>query len=102
MACNGFLFWLTSGSLNEMIRYTPSTVFDPATMDVETIDGAPVDDQASEGIIVEHCLHVAILAYTMTGAVRGLRICSMSFGLWAGRAAWAGAVCRGEGEQGQL
>jgi hypothetical protein len=48
----------------ELIRYAPSTIFDPATMDVETIDGAPVDAQAGEGYRVEHCLHVAILAYT--------------------------------------
>ena len=33
-------------------------------MDVETIDGAPVDAQAGEGYRVEHCLHVAIQAYT--------------------------------------
>jgi hypothetical protein len=48
----------------ELIRYAPNTVFDPATMDVETIDGAPVNAQAGGGYRVEHCLHVAILAYT--------------------------------------
>jgi hypothetical protein len=48
----------------ELIPYAPSTVFDPATMDVETIDGAPVDAQAGEGHRVEHCLHVMIQAYT--------------------------------------
>jgi hypothetical protein len=48
----------------ELIHYVPGTVFDPATMDVETIDGAPVDALASEGYRVEHCLHVAIQAYT--------------------------------------
>ena len=33
-------------------------------MDVETIDGAPVDTPAGEGHTVEHCLHVAIRAFT--------------------------------------
>jgi hypothetical protein len=48
----------------ELIHYAPGTIFDPATMDVETIDGALVDAPAGEGHKVEHCLHVAILAYT--------------------------------------
>ena len=38
----------------ELIPYAPSTVFDPATMDVETIDGAPVDTPTGEGHRVEH------------------------------------------------
>jgi hypothetical protein len=48
----------------ELICYVPGTVFDPATMDVETIDGVPVDAPAGEGHRVEHCLHVVIQAYT--------------------------------------
>jgi hypothetical protein len=48
----------------ELIHYAPGTVFDRATMDVETIDGASVDAPAGEGHRVEHCLHVAIQAYT--------------------------------------
>ena len=47
----------------KLIHYAPSTVFDLTTMDVETIDGAPIDAQASEGYRVEHCLHVVIQAY---------------------------------------
>jgi hypothetical protein len=48
----------------ELVYYAPGTVFNPATMDVETIDGAPVDTPAGEGHRVEHCLHVAIQAFT--------------------------------------
>ncbi|KAF4626499.1 hypothetical protein G7Y89_g11662 [Cudoniella acicularis] len=48
----------------ELVYYAPGTVFDLATMDVETIDGAPVDAPVEEGHIVEHCLHVAIQAFT--------------------------------------
>lgn len=48
----------------ELVYYAPGTVFDPATMNVETIDGAPVDTPAGEGHKVEHCLHVAIRAFT--------------------------------------
>ena len=48
----------------ELVYYAPGAVFDPATMDVETIDGAPVDSPAGEGHRVEHCLHVAIQAFT--------------------------------------
>jgi len=48
----------------ELVYYAPDTVFEPATMDVETIDGAPVDTPAEEGHTVEHCVHVAIQAFT--------------------------------------
>jgi len=48
----------------ELVYFAPGTVFDPATMDVETIDGAPVDSPVGEGHRVEHCLHVAIRAFT--------------------------------------
>ena len=48
----------------ELVYYAPGTVFDPETMDVETIDGAPVDTPTGEGHRVEHCLHVAIRAFT--------------------------------------
>ncbi|CZR58312.1 uncharacterized protein PAC_08204 [Phialocephala subalpina] len=48
----------------ELVYYAPGTVFDPATMDAETIDGAPVDTPAGEGHKVEYCLHVAIQAFT--------------------------------------
>ena len=48
----------------ELIHYAPGTIFDSATMDVETIDGAPVEAKVGEGHRVEHCLHVAIQAYT--------------------------------------
>lgn len=50
--------------LYELVYYEPGTVFDPATMDVETIDGAPVVTPIGEGHKVEHCLHVAIQAFT--------------------------------------
>lgn len=33
----------------ELVNHTPGTVFDPATMDVEAIDGAPIDALAGEG-----------------------------------------------------
>jgi hypothetical protein len=47
----------------ELVYFAPGTAFDPATMDVETIDGAPVDLPVGEGHRVEHCLHVAIRAF---------------------------------------
>lgn len=48
----------------ELIRCASGCAFDPATMDVETIDGVPIDAQADEDGSVEHCVHVAILSYT--------------------------------------
>lgn len=48
----------------ELVYYAPGTVFDPKTMESETIDGPPVDDPTREGHRVEHCLHVAIHAFT--------------------------------------
>ncbi len=48
----------------ELVYYAPGSAFDPATMDVETIDGAPVHTPAGKSYRVEHCVHVAIQAFT--------------------------------------
>jgi hypothetical protein len=48
----------------ELIYHPPGTFFDPARMEVETIDGAPAEIPAGEGHRVEHCLHPAIEAIT--------------------------------------
>lgn len=48
----------------DLVFFPPGSAFDAETMDVETIDGAPVDSPTSEGYEVDYCLHVAIRAST--------------------------------------
>ncbi|KAF5871500.1 uncharacterized protein Bfra_008018 [Botrytis fragariae] len=47
----------------ELVNYVPGTMFNPQTMDVEMIE-TPTKSPSKEGHIVEHCLHVAIQAFT--------------------------------------
>ncbi|TGO25011.1 hypothetical protein BPAE_0089g00150 [Botrytis paeoniae] len=47
----------------ELVNYVPGTIFNPQTMEVEVIE-APTKSPTKEGRIVEHCLHVAIQAFT--------------------------------------
>ncbi|TGO56251.1 hypothetical protein BCON_0080g00080 [Botryotinia convoluta] len=47
----------------ELVNYVPGTMFNPQTMEVEVIE-APTKSPTKEGRIVEHCLHVAIQAFT--------------------------------------
>lgn len=48
----------------ELVYYPPGSVFNPATMKVETIDGAPVERPAGKHHRVQHCVHVSIQAFT--------------------------------------
>ena len=47
----------------ELVLYSPGTIFDPLTMDVETMEGAESVNH-SEGRVVRVCVQAAVFAYT--------------------------------------
>ena len=53
-----------NGQLYEMVLYAPGTRFDSKMMEVETMEGAPVDPPRFEGRTVELCLNPSVHAYT--------------------------------------